>query len=86
MWFDDEDNCGNGMSHRPSCLFLIPLRTTSLSLMTQQSFFLKISLHPPFKKIPSDNNDELFRPGRMFAGVDVFVNANDNGMVPCCVE
>ena len=35
---------------------------------------------------PSDNNDELFRPGRMFAVVDVFVNADDNGMVPCCVD
>ena len=84
MWFDDEDNCGNRMSHRQSCLFPIPLRTTSVSLMIRQSYFLKITLHTSLQNFPSDNNDELFIPGRIFSVVDVSVNADDNGMVPCC--
>ena len=82
LWFDDEDNCGNKMYHRPSCLFWIPLRTTSLSLIKWQSFFLKITLHPSLQTFPGDSNDELFRPGRMFAVVDFFVDADDNEKVP----
>ena len=76
---------GNGISHNPSCGFLVPCRMTSLFLTANKWSFVNIILHSLLQSWPSESKEELFRPGRTVVCWALSERCEDSWRVPVCV-